>query len=204
MHAEFVFDSVPFPACHAATIVGTRHGLIAAWFAGEDEGSPDVGIWMSHHDGTGWSQMTEVATGLQENGRRYACWNPVLFATANETLMLFYKVGKSPRSWWGMLMTSSDGGVTWSQPQRLPDDILGPVKNKPVQLGDGTLLCGSSSEQKGWTRTDCLNDGRNLAAIQPTIFNHPSGELQILCRTRQEILLNLGRGTKVEVGARWD
>ena len=214
MHAEFVFDNAPFPACHAATIVGTRHGLIAAWFAGEDEGSSDVGIWMSHHDRTGWSQMTEVATGLQENGRRYACWNPVLFATASETIMLFYKVGKGPRSWWGMLMTSSDGGVTWSQPRRLPDDILGPVKNKPVQLGDGTLLCGSSSEQKGWTvhmemtpdlgrtwtRTDCLNDGRNLAAIQPTVLNYPSGELQILCRTRQE---NIAESRSQDQGRSW-
>jgi predicted neuraminidase len=214
MHAEFVFDNALFPACHAATIVSTGHGLIAAWFAGEDEGSPDVGIWMSHHDGTDWSQITEVATGLQENGKRYACWNPVLFATPDETIMLFYKVGKSPRSWWGMLMTSRDGGVTWSQPQRLPDDILGPVKNKPVQLGDGTLLCGSSSEQKGWTvhmemtpdlgktwtRTDSLNDGRNLAAIQPTILNYPSGELQILCRTRQE---NIAGSRSQDQGRSW-
>jgi predicted neuraminidase len=214
MHAEFVFDNAPFPACHAASIVSTAHSLIAAWFAGEDEGSPDAGIWISHHDGTGWSQMTEVATGLQENGRRYACWNPVLFATVNETIMLFYKVGKSPRSWWGMLMTSDDGGITWSQPQRLPEDILGPVKNKPVLLRDGTLLCGSSSEQKGWTvhmemtpdlgrtwtRTDSLNDGRTLAAIQPTILKYPSGELQILCRTRQE---NIAESRSQDQGRCW-
>jgi predicted neuraminidase len=214
MHAEFVFDNAPFPACHAASIVSTVHSLIAAWFAGEDEGSPDAGIWISHHDGTGWSQMTEVATGLQENGRRYACWNPVLFATVNETIMLFYKVGKSPRSWWGMLMTSDDGGITWSQPQRLPEDILGPVKNKPVLLRDGTLLCGSSSEQKGWTvhmemtpdlgrtwtRTDSLNDGRTLAAIQPTILKYPSGELQILCRTRQE---NIAESRSQDQGRCW-
>jgi predicted neuraminidase len=120
MHTEFVFDNAPFAASHAATIVGTKHGLIAGWFGGEDEGSPDVGIWTSRRGATGWSQVTEVATGLQGNGRRCACWNPVLFASANETLMLFYKVGKNPRTWWGMLMTSSDGGITWSQPQRLP------------------------------------------------------------------------------------
>jgi predicted neuraminidase len=150
MHTEFVFDNVPFAACHAATIEGTTHGLIAAWFAGEDEGSPDVGIWTSHRDAAGWSQPKQVATGVQANGRRCACWNPVLFSAANKTLMLFYKVGGNPRNWWGMLMKSSDGGITWSQPQRLPDGILGPVKNKPLQLGNGNLLCGSSSEQKGW------------------------------------------------------
>jgi predicted neuraminidase len=36
-----------------------------------------------------------------------------------------------------------------------------------------------------WTRTESLNDGRRLAAIQPTILSFPSGELRILCRTRQ-------------------
>jgi predicted neuraminidase len=214
MRAEFVFDKAPFPACHAPTIVGTGKGLTAAWFGGEDEGSPDVGIWMSHRDGTGWSQLTEVATGLQENGRRYVCWNPVLFATANEMLMLFYKVGNSPRTWWGMLMRSSDGRITWSHPRRSPDGILGPVKNKPVQLSDATLLCGSSSENKGWTvhmemtpdlgrtwrKTDPLNDGINLAAIRPTILNYPSGELQILCRTRQE---NLADSRSQDQGRSW-
>ena len=49
-----------------------------------------------------------------------------------------------------MLMTSTDGGTSWSKPTRLPDGILGPIKNKPVQLKDGTLLCGSSTEHAGW------------------------------------------------------
>lgn len=34
-------------------------------------------------------------------------------------------------------------------------------------------------------RTDPINDGVKLAAIQPAILNYPSGEIQILCRTRQ-------------------
>ncbi|MCH8923789.1 MAG: exo-alpha-sialidase, partial [Planctomycetes bacterium] len=105
----------------------------------------------------------------------------------------------SPRTWWGMLITSDDGGKTWSTPSRLPDDIAGPIKNRPVLLADGTLLCGSSSEDHGWrvhmevtrdlgktwSRTKVLNDGKTFAAIQPTILVHKSGKLQILCRSRQ-------------------
>ena len=49
-----------------------------------------------------------------------------------------------------MATTSADGGRTWSAPQRLPDGILGPIKNKPVQLANGDLLAGSSTENNGW------------------------------------------------------
>jgi hypothetical protein len=37
MHEEFMFGSAPFASCHAATIIETKHGLMAAWFAGENE-----------------------------------------------------------------------------------------------------------------------------------------------------------------------
>ena len=67
--------------------------------------------------------------------------------------MLFYKVGPDPRKWWGMLITSTDGGETWSAPRRLPENILGPIKNKPVQLSDGTILCASSTRRAGRAST---------------------------------------------------
>jgi predicted neuraminidase len=117
-------------------------------------------------------------------------------------LLLFYKIGRVAAAWWGMLMTSTDEGQTWSTPKRLPDGILGPIKNKPVELPDKSLLCGSSSEQDNWrvymerttdagetwTQTPALNDGHRLEAIQPTILNYPSGKIQILCRTKQHRL----------------
>jgi predicted neuraminidase len=213
MKKEFVFDNAPFATCHAATIAATKVGLIAAWFGGEEEGSPDVGIWMSRRDSRRWSQVRQVATGLLTNRGRLACWNPVLFAASRE-LLLFYRVGDSPRDWWGMLTRSTDDGVTWSHRKRLPDGIFGPIKNKPVQLGNGDLLCGSSSEQNGWTvhvemtadlgrtwaSTDHLNDGTKLAAIQPTILNFPFGRIQILCRTRQG---NIAESWSQDQGRTW-
>jgi predicted neuraminidase len=98
-----------------------------------------------------------------------------------------------------MLITSADGGKTWTKPRRLPDGILGPIKNKPVQMADGSLLCPSSTEDKGWrvhlettrdfgqtwSRTEALNDGQEFAAIQPSILTYPSGKMQLLCRSRQ-------------------
>ena len=143
---EFVFETAPFASAHASTIVETRDGLVTSWFGGTREGAPDVGIWVSRHVNGAWTPPIEVATGVQADGTRHPCWNPVLFDAPARALMLFYKVGPSPQTWWGMVRTSRDHGRTWSDARRLPDGILGPIKNKPVRLADGTLLAGSSTE----------------------------------------------------------
>src|SRR5439155_24100712 len=173
-------------------------GFAAAWFGGTRERGPDVGIWVARHDGKRWSVPVEVAIGTDANGKRVACWNPVLFAADEGRLMLFYKVGPAPAKWWGMVMTSRDEGATWSQAQRLPDGILGPIKNKPVRLGDGSILAPSSTEGDGgwrvhversvdggatWTRSADINDGKSVRVIQPTILDHGGGSLEMLCRS---------------------
>jgi len=198
LKTEFIYETAPFPSSHASTIAEVKGGLVAAWFGGKYERSPDVGIWVSRFDGQRWSQVTEVANGVQSDGTRHPCWNPVLFQPKTGPLLLFYKVGPSPQSWWGMLTTSSDGGKSWSKPERLPDGILGPIKNKPVQLVDGSLLCGSSTESDGWLvhmernlgktwqKTAPLNDRKEFGAIQPTILVYPKGSIQILCRSQQD------------------
>jgi predicted neuraminidase len=97
-----------------------------------------------------------------------------------------------------MLITSADSGKTWSKPRRLPNDIVGPIKNKPVQLKDGALLCPTSTEDQGWRvflertadlgatweRIGPLNDGKTVGAIQPSILTYPNGKMQLLCRDR--------------------
>jgi len=196
--SEFVFTKASFPQCHASTLAETPSGLVAAWFGGTREKNKDVGIWVSRRSGNGWTPPREVANGVQADGTRHPCWNPVLFQHPDGPLLLFYKVGPSPSSWWGMLIKSKDGGQTWSEPTRLPEHIFGPIKNKPVLLADARLLCGTSTEDHGWRvhmewtndlgqtwhRTDVLNDGKTIQAIQPTILQHQSGRLQILCRSR--------------------
>lgn len=197
--SEFVYERAPFPECHASTIVEIPGGLVAAWFGGKEEGSPDVGVWLSRKTGGSWSAPVEVADGIESSEKRFPCWNPVLFRPSEGPLLLFYKVGPSPRTWWGVMKTSEDGGRTWSAARRLPDGVLGPIKNKPVELPGGEILCGSSTEDAGWrvhfertadlgrtwTRTDPVNDGKEFAAIQPTILVHGGGRLQALSRSRQ-------------------
>ena len=201
--SEFIFQQgeVPFPSCHASTIIQNGNGLLAAWFGGTEERNPDVGIWVSNYEKGTWSKPQEVANGIQHKDKRYPCWNPVLF-NADSEILLFYKVGPSPSAWWGELITSGDSGRTWSKSRRLPEDIIGPVKNKPVKLANGILLCPSSTENEGWRlhmeftsdnggtweRTPALNE-RTTGAIQPSVLIHPGNRLQLVCRSTTSKIL---------------
>ncbi len=198
--SEFIYeaDEVPFPSCHASTIEATPSGLVTAWFGGTHEKHEDVGIWISRHVDGDWTIPVEVANGIQNDTLRYPSWNPVLYYQ-DDTLVLFFKIGPNCADWWGEMIVSTDDGKTWSDPVRFPDHIWGPIRNKPVLLDDGTLLCPSSTEYDGWRahmewttdlgktwdRTEALNHGDSLSAIQPTILQHQGGKLQMLCRTRQ-------------------
>lgn len=199
--SEFLFEQAPFRAAHASTIVETRGGkLLAAWVGGPHDRALDAGIWLSVLENGRWTVPVEIFRGYGENGlRRYPCWNPVLFQPKFGPLLLFYKVGPSPEAWWGMITTSDNQGLTWSDPKELPKNYYGPIRNKPVELPGALLLCGSSTENAGWRvhmewmrspgkdfgRTDPLNTAREVAAIQPTILVHKPNAIQILCRSKQ-------------------
>lgn len=200
---EFIYTEAPYPSCHSATIAETPDGLVAAWFGGTRERHPDVGIWVSRFENGKWTESVEVANGVQNDTLRYPTWNPVLFQMPKGELLLFYKVGPSPSTWWGMLVRSSDHGKSWSKPETLPNGIIGPVKNKPILLADGTLLCPTSVEGEGgwrtyfemtkdagktWEKTDFINDGKMYNAIQPAILMYEDGKLQALCRTKNAVI----------------
>lgn len=204
LSSAFIYEQAPYPSCHASTIVQTSGGqMVAAWFGGTAEKNPDVGIWLARWEQGAWTPSVEVANGVQSDGTRHPTWNPVLFQPKRGPLLLFYKVGPSPQTWWGELRSSPDGGRTWSAARRLPDGILGPIKNKPVQLADGTILAPTSTETnerpskwrvhferstdggKTWSATPPLNDGVELGAIQPSILFHGGSRLQAVGRTRQ-------------------
>ncbi len=193
---EFIYDTAPFPSCHASTIAETPGGLVAAWFGGSYEGAKDVCIWVSHYNKNKWTPPVKAAEGVMNDTLRYPCYNPVLYQVPGGALLLFYKIGPNVEGWTGWMKRSNDHGYTWTEREALPPGFLGPVKNKPV-LVNGILLCPSSTEKDGWkahmeytadngktfSRSVPLNDASPITAIQPSILQYPSGRLQVLCRS---------------------
>ena len=86
--------------------------------------------------------------------------------------------------------------------------LLGPVKNKPIELADGSILCPTSTEVdiedgdgywrvhfevtrdlgKTWDVIGPINNGIKIDAIQPSILTYANGDMQILCRTKQDVV----------------
>jgi alpha-L-rhamnosidase len=200
---EFIYEKAPFKSCHASTIAETETGLVGAWFGGTHEKHEDVEIWISKMQNNAWTDPVSVANGIVNN-KRYPCWNPVLYYSNEQILYLFYKVGPSPSEWWGVMKKSEDDGVTWSTDIRLPEGILGPVKNKPVLIDDDVLLCPSSTENKKWEiQMECfhmkgmdwedpilVNHGSDYNVIQPTILKLENGMLRMLCRSMEGLIIS--------------
>jgi predicted neuraminidase len=97
---------------------------------------------------------------------------------------------------------SHDEGISWSSIESLPAGVIGPVKNKPLLLEDGTLLCGSSIESwrrwgcwiditkdlgKTWSKSSPINLKDDvMGIIQPALFFGAKGKLCLLARSYDE------------------
>lgn len=106
-----------------------------------------------------------------------------------------------------MMKTSADCGRTWSDAILLPKGFAGPAKNKPIELQDESILCPTSTEDKGWRvhfekfwyktgkweMIGPINDGKEFGAIQPSILTHFKDDpgrdrMQVMCRSRQGVI----------------
>lgn len=199
MAAEFIYERAPYPSCHASTIVESQPGkFLAAWFGGSREGADDVAIWLARYDGR-WSEPEKIA---EERGK--PCWNPVLFRERKSgEIQLYYKAGPSPQTWSGFCRTSADDGKTFGEPRILPAGLLGPIKNKPVQLEDGVILAPTSVESyrnwacwversadggRSWTKHGPIFHLEHAdGIIQPSILRASDGSLFLLARSTRRI-----------------
>jgi predicted neuraminidase len=194
---EFIYTDAPFPSAHASTIVELKNGdLLSAWFGGSAEGKPDVAIWSARRTAGKWTEPIELVREPD-----IACYNPVLFYSADGTLWLYYKFGPHPSSWSAGRRWSSDDGKTWSAVEHLPAGIYGPIRAKPLLLADGTIVSGTSVESyHAWTAwiersTDNAKSWSRIGpmaaplygVIQPSVVRLKDGRLRLYARSTQQI-----------------
>ena len=202
----FGYDTA-FPECHASTVLPVEDGrVLSVYFAGTCEKHDDVGIWLSEQVNGAW-QPPRLLAKVDDTPH----WNPVIFENDGVIRVLF-KVGKVIPGWRSYIMSSADGGHSWSTPKPINDDnpAGGPVRNKPLLLSDGRLLAPNSDETKNpavWLpRVDESTDGGatftflaqipinredpdaenymyGAGAIQPTLWESKPGHVHALMRT---------------------
>src|SRR5690606_25718930 len=111
--------------------------------------------------------------------------------------------------------TSEDDGYSWSAARKLPERILGPIKNKPIELPNGDILSPSSVEEtthrwkahielstdqgENWQYIP-IDTGSQFNVIQPSILHYGNHKLQILCRSREG---NVMQAWSVDDGKNW-
>jgi len=203
---ELIFQSPPFKNCHASTLVETNDGnIIISCFGGTREGASDVAIWNTVYDKMSqqYSPPSKIEDGRINDTSSFPLWNPVLFKRNDGRIFLFYKKGPNPREWSGLYTTSDDNGLSWNKVVALPKDILGAIKNKPIQLENGTVVAPSSVELNSgkWFSTveisadNCnswqryIIDSSHYDVIQPSIIQHKNGSLSVLLRSKQGRIL---------------
>ena len=199
---DFIFgDEQPFPQCHASTVLRRPDGkFLVSWFGGTEEKDDDVGIWLATGRPNQWTKPKEIAK-IREDPH----WNPVLFQAPDETIYLYFKVGKEIDHWETWVKTSTDGGNSWSEATELVADDQGgrgPVRNKPIVLSDGTWLAGASHEDnrvwnaftdrstdggQTWEMSEYLEIDRDSlhgeGIIQPTLWESEPGKVHMLLRS---------------------
>ncbi len=137
-------DALLFPPevqNHAANLAVLPDGTLACvWFAGTQEGVPDISVWFSRRDGDAWSEPVRLSDDPARSEQ-----NPVLNVRASGEVWLLWTSQHAGNQDTARVLrrVSTDGGRTWGATDVLvPETDAGGVfvRQPMVTLPSGRIL----------------------------------------------------------------
>lgn len=195
---EFISPASSEYDCHSSSLIETEaNNLCAAWKAKKGQ---SYGAWVSLFDGASWSEPAEVV-----HSEDLVVWTPILCKLTSGEVLLFYRIGSSPREVVSYLKRSPDGGKSWSKEELLPAGIVGPTKCHPLVLQDKIISPSSVevgapqaqdkaaacwieiSEDAGrsWSKVGPIEiPGQRFGVIEPSLVVDSQDNIRMFCRDR--------------------
>lgn len=193
-------SNTEFKSCHSVALCEMANGdLLAAWFAGEEEGSKNSVILTSRKEKSRqvWSPACVTVNVINR-----AAGNPRLFIGPDEGIWLLVPVNYGKWCQGGtrlFVKRSYDNGRSWSDLELFidPGGILG--KNKPICTKTGTWIVPGEYEEnwqavflrlpEGGEKWEIINCPLTNARLhQPTIIQKENGELLAFMRTWEGVI----------------
>lgn len=199
------------PACHSATVAELPDkSLYCVWYAGSFEGASDTVLYSSTRPvGGSWSEPRVIVNlpGLPVG-------NPVLWYNPwDQRLHLYFVILYG--DWWTaarlVVVTSEDGGETWSAPDFVHSEMGLMPRTPLLALPDGTLLFPVYSETK-WASFVLRSEDKGRTwemvgdttvrgvAIQPSLALLTDGRIVMLSRSNRG---RIYRSVSVNGGRSW-
>jgi alpha-L-fucosidase len=154
---------------------------LTCWYAGESEGAHDVQIYCSNWDSTsGIWKPARVAVAEGERAELTllpykTMGNPVLYLDADQTLWLFYIV-RTFGGWSTSYVdykTSTDFGITWSDPRRFKSMIGNLTRIKPIELAPNQFMLPLYHELFSKNGYSCILDVSKGEIIESNCYEIP-------------------------------
>lgn len=126
--------------CHASNLLLLKNGnILCAFFGGTQEGKSDISIYLARKaaGSKSWSEAKQVT---HDNSRSEQ--NPVLHETRSRDIWLLYtsQYAGDQDSAVVKRQTSSDDGISWSEPHILFNEPGTFIRQPVVNLENGTLV----------------------------------------------------------------
>jgi predicted neuraminidase len=233
IHEEIISNEISNFDCHTSNIIELdSNSYLAVWKGGPGIGlsnidiKQNVGIWAAKRENNIWGRPFQIVSSYET-----VCWNPILLKLNDNELILFYRMGFTPRRSASFIKRSFDNGISWSEAEILPAGIYGPTLARPLLTKDGKIIAGSSisvgetssksdssqatacwveiSDDRGqnWEKYGPIQiPDRHFGPIEPVLFYTKENNLAMICRDRANKVGKLGyvhRAISYDDGKHW-